>query len=253
MTDEGSRAILRGHCPDCDADRNAEVLAEDVLEATDEPSGIWYRSTYSILRCLGCDRRYIRLLELCSEDWDEDFDPDTGETSLTLNERVTYWPSVPITRATRPRPDWLWSDLQEPELSLGSEYPELANLLGEVYRALDNKLHILATIGVRTVFDCASQLLGADPNQSFQEKLKELAAGNKIGGEDKELLSVLADAGGAAAHRGWKPTEDAIDHLMGALENFLERAFVLKHNVRRVKKSIPPRVSGRGGIREGIK
>jgi hypothetical protein len=55
------------------------------------------------------------------------------------------------------------------------------------------------------------------------------------------MLSVLADAGSAAAHRGWKPTEDDIDHLMGTLENFLERAFVLKHNLRSVKKNIPAR------------
>jgi hypothetical protein len=110
-------------------------------------------------------------------------------------------------------------------------------LLGEVYTALDNNLVILATIGMRTMFDCASQKLGADPNQSFAEKLKELTAGNKIGGEEKEMLSVLADAGSAAAHRGWKPTDEDIDHLMGALENFLERAFVLKHNLRRVKET----------------
>jgi Domain of unknown function (DUF4145) len=235
---------LRGHCPNCDADRNAEVLAEDTLEEVHEESGIWFRSAYSILRCLGCDRRYIRLVELCSEDCDHDFDPTTGETSLTPNERVTYWPAIPRTRATRRRPDWLWCDPLEPDLSLApaSEYPELASLLGEVYTALDNKLHILATIGMRTVFDCASQKLGADPNQSFAEKLKQLTAGNKIGGEEKEILSVLADAGSAAAHRGWKPTEDDIDHLMDALENFLERAFVLKHNLRRVKKNIPARV-----------
>jgi hypothetical protein len=78
MTDEGPRAILRGHCPNCDADLNAEVLAEDTLEEEDEASGVWVRSTHSILRCLGCDRRYFRLAELCSEDWDEDFDADTG-------------------------------------------------------------------------------------------------------------------------------------------------------------------------------
>jgi hypothetical protein len=252
MSDEGSRAALRGHCPSCDADRKAEVLAEDTLEEEDKASGVWARSTYSILRCLGCDRRYIRLVELCSEDWDDDFDPDTGETSLTLNERVTYWPSIPTTRATRRRPDWIWGDPLKVDLSLeadlslalASEYRELARLLDEVYTALDNKLHILATIGMRTVFDCASQKLGADPNQSFAEKLKELTAGNKIGGEDKEILSALADAGSAAAHRGWKPTDDDIDHLMGALENFLERAFVIKHKVRRVKKNIPARVRG---------
>jgi hypothetical protein len=248
MTDEGSRAISRGHCPNCDADRNAEVLAEDTLEEEHEEGDIWFRSTYSILRCLGCDRRYFRLAELCSEDWDEDFDADTGETSLTLNKRVTYWPSIPTNPATRRRPDWLWCGPLEPDPDLSfafaSEYPELASLLNEVYTALDNKLHILATIGMRTVFDCASQKLGADPNQNFAEKLKELTAGNKIAGEEKEILSVLANAGSAAAHRGWKPPKDHIYDLMDALENFLQRAFVIKHNVRRVKKNIPARVGG---------
>ena len=171
-------------------------------------------------------------------------DPETGEPFLALKERVTYWPSVSTPRPTRHRPDWLWFDPVEHRLVFASGYPELASLLGEVYTALDNNLHILATIGMRTVFDCASHKLGTDPNQSFAEKLKELTTGNKIGGEEKEMLCVLADAGSAAAHRGWKPTEDDIDHLMGALENFLERAFVLKHDLRRVKKTIPPRAVG---------
>jgi hypothetical protein len=245
MTDEGSRAILRGHCPTCDADRNAEVLAEHTVEQEDEASAIWYKGTHSILRCLGCDRRYFRLAELCSEDWDEDFDPDTGETSLVLNKRVSYWPSVPTPRATRHRPEWLGFDPLNFEPSrFVSEYPELADLLCEVYAALDHNLLTLAPIGMRTVFDCASQKLGADPDQSFADKLKELTAENKIGGEEKEMLSILTDAGSAAAHRGWKPKKDDIDHLMRALENFLERAFVLKHDVRRVKKNIPPRGNG---------
>ena len=59
MPDQGARAILRGHCPGCDAERNAEVLAQDTVEGEHKASGIWYRSTYSILRCLGCDRRYF--------------------------------------------------------------------------------------------------------------------------------------------------------------------------------------------------
>ena len=165
MTDQGSRAILRGHCPNCGADRNAEVLAEDTLDEEDKASGIWGRSTYSILRCLGCDRRYIRLLELCSEDTDLDIDPDTGEHFETLNEKVTYWPSVPTPRARRRRPAWLGftSDFLEIgveiRVGLASEYPELATLLGELYTALDNGLQILATIGMRTVFDCWAGLL----------------------------------------------------------------------------------------------
>jgi hypothetical protein len=164
---------------------------------------------------------------------------------MTLNERVTYWPSFTSTpRTTRRRPDWLSSDRLEQEPRLASEYPELAILLFELYAALDANLHILSSIGIRTVFDCASQLLGCHPNQSFPEKLKELTAGNKISGEEKEILSILTDAGSAAAHRGWKPGQDDINSLMDALEHFLHRTFVLKHELRRVKKNIPPRAVG---------
>jgi hypothetical protein len=44
-----------------------------------------------------------------------------------------------------------------------------------------------------------------------------------------------------SAHIGAGNLQRNIDHLMGALENFLERAFVIKHNLRRVKKVIPAR------------
>jgi hypothetical protein len=84
-------------------------------------------------------------------------------------------------------------------------------------------------------------LLGADPDQTFAEKLQELVAGNKIGGEEKEILSVLANAGGAEAHRGWKPRNREIKALMTALEHFLHRAFVLKHEIRKLGKAIPAR------------
>jgi hypothetical protein len=246
VTDKGSQAILCGHCPGCDADRNAEVLAEDTVEEELDPrGGVWVKSTFSILRCLGCDTRYIRRAELCSLDEDYDVDPHTGETFITLNERVTYWPSVPTPPTTRPRPDWLLFDfLRDPGPQFASKYPELATLLGEVYAALDNNLQILSAIGIRTVFDRPSQLLGCHPSQNFPEKLKELTAGNKISGEEKEILSILTDAGSAAAHRGWKPTQDDINSLMNALEHFLHRTFVLKHELRRVKKNIPPRVVG---------
>jgi len=217
VTDEGSRANVVGHCPNCDAERNAEVLAEDTIEQEESGHSIWFKSSYSILRCLGCDRRYIRNVEVCSEDFEQEYDPETGEVHFEVNKHVTYWPTSSSSKsqtAKRARPAWL--GFVDPLISQGlaSDYPQLATLLGEVYTALDNGLRTLATIGMRTVFDHASQLLGCNANQTFSEKLKELTTGNKIGGEEKEMLSVLADAGGAAAHRGWKPTEDDIDHLM---------------------------------------
>lgn len=240
MGEEGLQSNSQGLCPSCGAVRNAKIIAEDTVEGED--GIVWARTTLSILRCLGCDRRYVRSIEMCSEDTEHVEDPVTGEMVEEIQERISYWPSQtslssPIGRA-RPEWMWVWSDLV-------LKYEELYGLLNELYDALNNNLPILATVGMRTVFDCASALLGADPRQKFAEKLKELVAGNKIGGEEKEILSVLADAGSAAAHRGWKPKDAEIKTLMTALEHFLYRAFVLKHEIRQLGKAIPPRDRGR--------
>jgi hypothetical protein len=228
VNDKTSQSNVRGQCPNCNANRKAEIVAEDIVE---EDGIVYGKSTYSILRCLGCDARYFRLAEVCSEDASPEIDDETGEVTWEMDERVTYWPSMSKIWS---RPSWLWLEFE-------FQYTDLAELLNELYSSLDHKLYTLATIGIRTVFDCASEILGVDSSQSFSEKLKELVAGNKIGGEEKEILSILADAGSAAAHRGWKPTEVEITDLMQALENFLQRSFVLKHKLRQIGKSIPHR------------
>jgi hypothetical protein len=43
----------------------------------------------------------------------------------------------------------------------------------------------------------------------------------KIGRSERETLEILTDAGGAAAHRGWKPTVKQLDTLMTVGEQFL--------------------------------
>lgn len=229
----------RGHCPNCRAERNAEILAEDIVEGTNPESQIWSCSQYAILRCLGCDNRYIRRTEGC----DVDADPETGE----IPETVEYWPSRPTSRSSpisRPRPPWLIAsidDILEPKSRFEAVYPALYALLEELYAALDANLPTLATIGTRTVFDCACNLLGVSSELSFEKKLGELQANGKIGVEEKEILHTLVEAGHGAAHRGWKPTPEDLDRLLRALELFLERALVMKHEIRHVKKSVPAR------------
>ncbi len=166
VSDGSSRPLSRGHCPRCGPDRNAEVLAEDAVESKIEDGNIWIwgKSTSSILRCLGCNQRYIRYAEICSEDEKTIFDSETGEGEYEIREHVTYWLSQSTLPIKRPQPFWVWSELQ-------FKYPEFYELIEELYAALNNDLPTLATIGIRTVFDCAAVLLGAGQNQSFLQKL----------------------------------------------------------------------------------
>ena len=233
VSDGGSRPVSRGHCPRCGPDRNAEVLAEHATKGED--GDFWWKITFLTLRCLGCDHIFIRCVESCSEDErPKDQDPETGEVIYDTRERITYWPSPPTSPIRRSQPLWMWSKFR-------FKYPQFYELIEELYAALNNNLPTLATIGIRTVFDCAAVLLGASQDQSFSQKLDELIRNNKISREEKEILGTLIDAGSAAAHRGWPPPAPDIESLMNTLENFLQRTFVLKHELRVMKKKIPLR------------
>src|SRR5262249_11815942 len=110
--------------------------------------------------------------------------------------RITYWP-VP---SKRKPPDWV--------IELLSEDSVLYDLVTETYAALNNDAPVLAAVGLRTVFDRASEKMGVDPALSFAEKLDALERMGKMGRSERGTLEPLTDAGGAAAHRGWKPTVD---------------------------------------------
>jgi hypothetical protein len=117
----------------------------------------------------------------------------------------------------------------------------LSDLLGELYGAFNSGYGVLAAIGVRTAFDRATKTLGIDPDLTFADKLKKAESEKYIGGREKNALSVVVDAGSAAAHRGWRPTDDNLAAMLDALESFLHREFVINRKLVAIKDTIPPR------------
>lgn len=204
---------IKGHCPNCGADRNAEIVAN--YEAAADKDDIWWNGEFQILRCMGCDAVYYRKEEWCSED-------DPGG-------KITYWPAP----SKRKRPAWA--------VNLMEEDYALYGLVMETYEALNNDALVLAAIGLRTVFDRASEKMGVDPSLQFDKKLDALEGMGKIGRSEKETIEILTDAGGAAAHRGWKPTIKQLDTLMTVCEQFLHRTIILDSQARALKSKIPPR------------
>jgi hypothetical protein len=107
---------------------------------------------------------------------------------------------------------------------------------------------MLSAIGIRTSFDVASELLGVDPNLSFDKKLKELVSLGKIGTVDSDRLSALIDAGSASAHRGWTPTPEDLSTMVDVLEHFVYEAFVgparrkaLDEKAKKLRTTVPTR------------
>lgn len=210
---------VKGHCPKCGPRRTAHVLHQHTERWSSDEHDIFGSDTSRMLKCGGCETVYFETRSSNSEDYTHD-----GPI-----ESVTYYPAP----SKRSEPPWLWEMLMEDE--------RLYSLLNETYAALNNDARVLAAVGLRTVFDRASEQLGVDPGKPFKTKLDELVTMGKIGQAERDSLDILTDAGNAAAHRGWKPTVEQLATLMDMGENFLYRAIILHAKAQRLKKSIPKR------------
>jgi hypothetical protein len=216
-----------GHCPKCNAMRTAHVRARHGVAWTDSGCGISGDDVYQVLECAGCGTPYFQIEEYDRDMGEREWDPEVGQN--VLKPRLTHYPA----ETRRAEPEWL-VDVMAVDRNLGL-------LLRELYAALNSDLRVLAAVGARTVFDRASELLGVDSALPFHQKLNDLVTKGKIGLDEKAHLNVLIDAGSAAAHRGWRPKSEDIDTMMGVVEAFLKRAFVLDASLANIKSRVPPK------------
>lgn len=228
MAENPDAPVLKGHCPQCGPNKFADVVGEH-LERDDDESGMWFHADYRILKCRGCGTPYFQKSTMFSEDMDHRENAWTGEWESYVPATITHWPS-PLRRE---QPVWLGT--------ISSQDVGLADLMSDVYGALDADLRVPAAIALRTVFDRSSELLGVDPAITFAEKLTELLQQGKISGDERAILETLTDAGNAAAHRGWRPSLSELDTMASIVESFLHRTFVLGDAANKLKASIPPR------------
>lgn len=216
-----------GHCPKCGSQR-ADVKVQH-REEYHEPD-FDAVTLYSVLECRGCGEHYFKSSYSNSEDYYYFEDHETGGQDAHFNETVHIWPPA----AERRPPEWA-SDITVEDRVLGS-------LFNDVYTALGNNLGVLAAIGMRTVFDRASELLEIDAALPFTKKLEGLRDADHITEKEVTVLGALIEAGSAAAHRGWQPKPRQLDDMMSILEAFLHRAFLLEEIGAELGKHVPKRV-----------
>ncbi len=228
--------VRKANCSSCRGQRNCDILGE--FDQRGSYDFIDWSTDWYLLRCRGCEHIFVQTVSTNSEDYSGYFDED-GEMATHYNETIDYWPAL----SKRETPEWIGLISVQ-----GADESVLLAALNELYTALNNDLFMLSGIGIRTAFDAASELLGIDPEKSFNEKLKALVAAGHIGKLDSERLEALVDAGSASAHRGWKPTSEDLDTMMELLEHFLHEAFVAPEKKRRldakaaeVKGKVPKR------------
>ncbi|MDP3923736.1 MAG: DUF4145 domain-containing protein [Hydrogenophaga sp.] len=114
-------------------------------------------------------------------------------------------------------------------------------LMREVHLAMAAELYALSAMGIRAVVDVISfDLLAVDAG-TFNAKLVGLAKAGHLSPSQHNALSAVVDAGNAAAHRGFSPTQDAAQAMLDALEVVLKSAYVLPGAAQSLQAMTPKR------------
>ncbi|MBJ9696942.1 DUF4145 domain-containing protein [Burkholderia cenocepacia] len=223
--------IFKAHCPRCDGERNCSVHGgfDEPWECSDGRNTVNGQIDHRLLKCLGCESVFYWRSSWDSEDWDFRLGAD-GQQQLFHPVTVTTYPT-PEKRGSRP--DWIWN--------LSSIDPQLAKILTQTYDAQDAGALILASIGLRTALDRATEFLKFDPGLSLEKKVQGLKDSGFVGETEANVLATLANAGNAAAHRGWAPDETEFHRLLEALEQFITRTVISGKTVLEIAGRIPAR------------
>jgi len=112
--------------------------------------------------------------------------------------------------------------------------------MDEIYSALHANSRRLALMGARTVVDMLLMDKVGDLG-TFSEKLAQLEGHGFVGRKNREFLGAALDAGNAAAHRGYQPKKEHLDHVMDIVENLLQAVYILEEAADELKKSTPAR------------
>jgi hypothetical protein len=222
---------LKAHCPRCDGERNCSVhgMLDEPWEWSDEHTSSSGQTDHRLLKCLGCETVFYLRASWDSEHWDFRLGADGTQQFYHPITVTTY----PIPEKSSSRPDWIWD--------LSSVDPPLATILMQTYDAQAAGALILAAVGLRTALDRATEFLKIDPGLSLERKVDGLMVRGFVGETEARVLATVADAGNAAAHRGWSPDESEFCELLGALEQFITRAVISGKSVLEIAARIPPR------------
>ncbi len=222
---------FKAHCPRCDGERvcNSLAIVRRPWEWTEGNHSAQGCVTHRLLECRGCETVFYHQLSWDDQVLDPVFDSD-GNCRM---EAVEYVVTFPQPEKKSRKPDWAWSIAQKD--------PQLDKILSEVYDAVERRSNILAATGLRTAFDRVVSYHAVDESLYLAAKVNALQDRGFIGETEANILNTVVDAGSAAAHRAWNPTDEQLGQLLQALEHFIHRTVVVGEKVLEVKALIPQR------------
>ena len=221
--------IEKFFCNICKGKTNHFIRGEHTSIDYDDWDGTSLTLLLLIVECCGCENLALVKKTHFSEHVDFYQDPISGEDIMEPLWDVSIYPPVTY----RVTPTW-FEDLPD---------PTLRKIAREIYKSLETESHYLATFGSRTLIDRLIVLTVGDKG-SFDKGLNALRDEGKISPHELEILQPVIQAGHAAAHRGWEPSEDQLKFILDTVEGLIHRLLVLPSYAEQLEEAFPSRGGG---------
>jgi len=104
----------------------------------------------------------------------------------------------------------------------------------------------LATMGIRSVLERVI-IANVGDHHSFSKNLEQFSTAGYISLMQRDALDNSLEAGDAATHRFFKPTEQDLNILLNISEGILAAIYIHPDQSEFLSKRVPPRVSAGAG------
>jgi hypothetical protein len=230
--DVGQEDVM-SFCRRCGGERHHRTLFEKTKTWDGGSAPVDGGDTWSTLQCGGCQE-----ITFVHEHWfSEDYEMTADGCAPIIHRE--YFPPAP-----RRKP------LEQSDLImfLRTEERWVELLLHDVYSAAGMGAYGLAAMGARAILDHLVTSRAGLAGNDFPKKAMALVASDLITPAQKEVLVIAFDAGSAAIHRGFAPSETDFFTLLDITESLIQRLCISPgraaqqaEEAKTLKTNTPPR------------
>lgn len=208
---ESQRKIEVSYCRTCGGDRDHVVFAEMTRDWSEKDAPVDGSDRWAIVECAGC-----HTVTFVHSHWfSEEYEMTENGPEVVLY-RDLYPPAPP-----RKMPEW-GIDLY---LCLNIDDLWVVYLHKDIYAALGLKAYALAAMGARAIVDFVVTSK-AGYGKDFKTKLNRMQELGLITETQVDVVYAAFDAGSAAAHRGYSPSQEDVFTLLGITESLLHQVYI---------------------------
>ena len=213
--------IINEYCNQCRRSTNQELVGIHMQNMQED---IGPDLVYEMLKCCGCNAVTMRVTR---ESGIDDMPPTIIERyPPAIARRIPYWMEM--------------KDSESPPLELYLLPPDVALLMKEIYIAVQNDLRRLAAMGIRAAIETImKEKIGEDAK--FNVLMDKFQKAGYLSTREYGSLGTIIEAGHAATHRAWEPTDSDIATLLDITEAIIEKVYFHEARAQSLDKRVPRR------------